>query len=148
MENVCIRTGTNEVDKDVNCLMNLVTQIHSRINCESYDSYLEYVPTFSDQEIINALRFALINFNEKPLFTFFKFEDVESNKLLIEILILGAGIYLNGDSDMDRIMKSEKYSKIFERYQNIVKYVKKNFLELVNFGQKMEELNLEIYGAA
>jgi len=145
MEKVYIRTDTNEVDKDVSCLMDLVDQVNDRIDCEDRDE--NYKPTFSTQEIINALSFALENFNSTPGFTNFTFEDVVSNKLLVEILILGAGIYLDGGSDMDRIMKSEKYSKIFDRYQNIVKYVKKNFLELFDFGQKMEELNLEIFGA-
>lgn len=146
MEKVYIRTDTNEIDKDVSCLMNLVDQVNDRIGCEDRDE--SYKPTFSVQETINALTFALGNFNSTPEFTHLAFEDVESNKLLIEILVLGAGIYLDGGSDIDRIMKNEKYSKIFERYQNIVKYVKKNFLELVDFGQKIEELNLEIYGAA
>ena len=147
MEKIYIRTDTNEIDKDISCLMNLVDEINVRIDCGD-DREENYKPTFSIQETINALSFALGNFNSTPEFTNLKFEDVESNKLLIEILILGAGIYLDGGSDMDRIMKSEKYSKIFERYQNIVKYVTKNFLELVDFGQKMEELNLEIFGAA
>ena len=140
------KVNVKEVCDDTDCLMNLVNLVSCRIDCPDRD--MDYTPTFSKQETVDALRFALINFNEKPLFTFFKFEDVKSNKLLIEILVLGAGIYLDGGSDIDRIMKSEKYSKIFERYQNIIKYVKKNFLELVDFGQKMEELNLEIFGAA
>lgn len=146
MKKVYVRTDINEIDKDVSCLMNLVDQVNDRIDCEDQD--INYKPTFSTQEIINALSFALGNFNSTPEFTNFTFEDVVSNKLLIEILVLGAGIYLDGGSDMDRIMKSEKYSKIFDRYQSIVKYVKKNFLELVDLGQKMEELNLEIFGAS
>jgi hypothetical protein len=146
MKKVYVRTDINEIDKDVSCLMNLVDQVNDRIDCEDRDK--NYKPTFSIQETIGALSFALGNFNSTPEFTNFTFKDVESNKLLVEILILGAGIYLDGGSDMDRIMKSKKYNKIFDRYQNIVKYVKTNFLELVDLGQKMEELNLEIFGAS
>lgn len=126
-----------EIDKGTECFENLVAEIKDTTKqlCDN-------------KEVEFALCSALAHFNGVPELTNLYFKDIESSRLLAEILIIGAGIFLNSGKNIDEIAKDLKYRRFFQRYENVVKYVKANFLELVDFGQKMEELNLEIYGAA